>query len=164
VFRAFPLHPETPDAGLTLEALFAGRSIDIPAAQQRMARLMQDENLPYGERTMTYNSRLAQELAAWAGTQPGGAAIHDALFRAYFVAGKNLSDRDELLAITSQVGLSTEQALEVLTTRSYREAVDQDWQRSRDLGITGVPTFICNGQGLVGAQPYEALEQLVTTA
>ena len=164
MFRAFPLHPETPDSGLTLEELFAGRNIDIPAAQQRMARLMQEEGLPYGERTMTYNSRLAQELAAWAVTQTTGAEIHNALFQAYFVEGKNLADANELLAVAAHVGLSNDAAREVLTTRSFREAVDQDWQRSRDLGITGVPTYICNGQGIVGAQPYEALEQLVTTA
>ena len=33
---AFPLHPETPEEGLTLEALFAGRDIDIPAALDRL--------------------------------------------------------------------------------------------------------------------------------
>ena len=46
-FRHFPLHPETPDAGLTLEDLFAGRNIDIPAAQVRMSQLMAAEGLPY---------------------------------------------------------------------------------------------------------------------
>ena len=61
-YRHFPLHPDTPADGLTLEQLFAGRDIDIRAAQARMTRLMAEEGLPYGTRTMTYNSRLAQEL------------------------------------------------------------------------------------------------------
>jgi predicted DsbA family dithiol-disulfide isomerase len=30
-------------------------------------------------------------------------------------------------------------------------------------GVTGVPTFVAGGQGVVGAQPYEALEQLILT-
>ena len=64
-FTHFPLHPDTPVEGLTLEQLFAGRNIDIPAAKARMVRLMADEGLDYGDRTMTYNSRLAQELAKW---------------------------------------------------------------------------------------------------
>ncbi|MGH8722840.1 MAG: DsbA family protein, partial [Burkholderiales bacterium] len=34
-------------------------------------------------------------------------------------------------------------------------------QKSRAYGITGVPTFVAGGHGVVGAQPYEALEQLV---
>lgn len=125
---------------------------------------MQAEGLPYGERSMTYNSRLAQELAAWAVTLPQGDAIHNALFQAYFVDGVNLADPDELLAIATRRGLPTDEAVEVITTRSFREAVERDWQRSRDLGITGVPTFVYNGRQLVGAQPYEALEQLVMTA
>lgn len=129
-----------------------------------MARLMREEGLPYGNRAMTYNSRLAQEVAAWAATQSGEAAIHDTLFKAYFVEGRNLADREELIAIAAGAGLSAEEAKEVIVTRSFREVVDEDWQRSRDLGITGVPTYICSGKGVVGAQPYEALAQLVTTA
>ena len=62
----FPLHPDTPQEGMTLQDLFAGRSFDIAAAQSRLQGVMQQEGLPFGERTMTYNSRLAQELATWA--------------------------------------------------------------------------------------------------
>ena len=44
---------------------------------------------------------------------------------------------------------------------TLREAVDADWKRSRELGITGVPTFVLGGRGLVGAQPYAQLEAFV---
>src|SRR5437763_1223454 len=76
----FPLHPETPAEGKSLQELFAGRGYDIPKLQAQMRARMQAEGLPYGDRKMTYNSRLAQELGKWADTQPGGEAIHDALF------------------------------------------------------------------------------------
>lgn len=160
-FRHFPLHPETPEAGLTLEQLFAGRNIDIAAAQRRMTMLMAEEGLAYGTRTMTYNSRLAQELAAWAVTQPSGARIHDALFRAYFEEGVNLAKSDNLVDIAQRLGLDAARATEVLETRSFREVVDEDWQRSRALLVTGVPTFVCGQAIAVGAQPYDVLEQLV---
>ncbi len=160
-YTHFPLHPDTPEEGLTLEQLFAGRDIDIPAAKARMARLMADEGLDYGDRTMTYNSRLAQELAKWAETQPGGDAIHDALFRAYFVDGLNIALADTLVKIAEQVGLHIDEAREVLDSRRFKEAVDADWQRSSELGVTGVPTFVADNQVVVGAQPYEALAKLV---
>ena len=51
----FPLHPETPDEGQTLEELFAGRDYDIDAAYRRMKGLMDAEGLDYGQRTHTYN-------------------------------------------------------------------------------------------------------------
>jgi predicted DsbA family dithiol-disulfide isomerase len=157
----FPLHPETPAEGRSLKELFAGRNYDIEARQREMRERMAAEGLPYGNRTMTYNSRLAQELGKWADTQPGGEKIHDALFHAYFVDGKNIGDAEVLLQIARDLGLNEAQAREVLEKRTFKGAVDQDWAKSRAYGITGVPTFVAGGYGVVGAQPYEALVRLV---
>ena len=160
----FPLHPDTPVEGLTLEQLFAGRNIDIPATKARMTGLMADECLDYGDRTMTYNSRLAQELAKWAETQPGGDAIHEALFRAYFVDGLNIALADTLAGVAEQVGLPKDESRDVLDSRRGKDAVDADWKRSRELGVTGVPAFVVGDRAVVGAQPYKMLEALVVEA
>lgn len=160
----FPLHPDTPSEGRTLEELFAGRGMDVAAMQAQMRERMEAEGLPYGTRSHTYNSRLAQELGAWADTQPGGEAIHDALYRAYFVDARNIGDVEVLVEIAGSVGLDTDAARAVLESRSHSSAVDGDWQKSRELGVTGVPTFVAGGYGVVGAQPYEMLERLVTEA
>ena len=58
----FPLHPETPLEGRSMAEVYAGRNIDPEAMYQRMKGLMDAEGLPYGRRTHSYNSRLAQEL------------------------------------------------------------------------------------------------------
>jgi len=160
----FPLHPETPMEGKSLADLFAGRGMDLDAMFARMKGLMDEEGLDYGQRTHTYNSRFAQELGKWAETQDGGEAIHDAMNRAYFVDGKNIADGDVLLDIVESVGLSREGATEVLQNRTFKDAVDEDWSKSHAYGVTGVPTFVAAGQGVVGAQQYEALEQLMAAA
>jgi predicted DsbA family dithiol-disulfide isomerase len=160
----FPLHPETPAEGRALADLFAGRNVDRKAMHAQMEARMDAEGLPYGERTMTYNSRLAQELGKWADTQPGGEAIHDALFRAYFVEARDISQPAVLLDIVQHVGLSVDGAREVLEQRTFKDAVDADWELSRRHRVTGVPTFVAGRYGVVGAQPYEALEQLVRKA
>lgn len=157
----FPLHPETPPEGKSLEDLFRGRNVDRKAMHAQMKARMDAEGLPYGERTHTYNSRLAQELGKWADTQPGGEAFHDAMFRAYFVEARDISQPAVLLEIAAQVGLPIEAAREVIEKRTFKEAVDRDWELSRRYGITGVPTFVMGDRGVVGAQPYEVLEQLV---
>ena len=158
----FPLHPETPAEGRALADLFAGRSPEQRKAMHAsMKERMDAEGLPYGERTMTYNSRLSQELGKWADTQPGGEALHDALFRAYFVEARDISKIDVLLEIAGQVGLPVDAAREVLEKRTFKEAIDADWKLSRQYGITGVPTFVIGRRGVVGAQPYEVLERLV---
>ena len=160
----FPLHPETPAAGRSLAELYAGRNLDPEAMYRRMKGLMDAEGLPYGRRTHTYNSRLAQELGKWADTRPGGDAIHDALYRAYFVEARNIGDPDVLVAIAQSVGLPAEAAGTVLAERRFKGAVDADWAKSRAYGVTGVPTFVAARHGVVGAQPYEALEALLVKA
>lgn len=160
----FPLHPETPAEGQSLDDLFRGRNVDRKAMHAQMKERMDAEGLPYGERSMTYNSRIAQELGKWADTQPGGEAIHDALFRAYFVEARDISQPDVLLEIVKAVGLPVDAARQVIEQRTFKEAVDADWTLSREYGITGVPTFVAGRYGVVGAQPYEALEALVKKA
>ena len=157
----FPLHPDTPAEGMSLEELFRGRNVDMQAAQTRLQALMEAEGLPYRPRTHTYNSRLAQEVAKWAETKPGGEAVHDALFKAYFVDGRNIGDSAVLVDVARSVGLPADEAAEALRERRYRTAVDADWAKSREYGVTGVPTFVSGGRGVVGAQPYETLVQFL---
>jgi predicted DsbA family dithiol-disulfide isomerase len=164
-WRAFPLHPETPPEGRALADLFARRSpAERAAMHAQMKARMTAEGLPYGDRTMTYNSRLAQELGKWADAEVGGEALHDALFRAYFVDARDISQPDVLLDVVEQSGLSRDAAREVLEKRTFSDAVDADWDLARQYGITAVPTFVAGRHGVVGAQPYEALEQLVDRA
>lgn len=160
----FPLHPETPAEGRSMAELYAGRNVDPEAMYARMKGLMDAEGLPYGRRTHSYNSRLAQELGKWADTQPCGEAIHDALYRAYFVDSRNIGDPEILVEITQSVGLPGEEARAVLSERRFKDAVDADWAKSHAYGVTGVPTFVAARYGVVGAQPYEVLEQLLDKA
>jgi len=160
----FPLHPDTPAEGRSMAEFYASRNIDPEAAYQRMKGLMDAEGLPYGRRTHTYNSRLAQELGKWADTQPGGAALHDALYKAYFVEARNIGDPDVLVEIAASVGLPGDEARTVLAERRFKDAVDADWAKSHAYGVTGVPTFVAARHGVVGAQPYEVLEQLLDKA
>ncbi|HHZ77517.1 MAG TPA: hypothetical protein EYN57_00890 [Candidatus Lambdaproteobacteria bacterium] len=157
----FPLHPETPDSGISLEELFRGRGYDIEAMKQRMSGLMAEENLPFGNRTHTYNSRLAQELSKWGDSFPEGDALNRKLFEAYFAEGRNLAESDVLLAVAEAAGLSREAAEDVIRKRLFRNAVDADWRRAHEFGVTGVPTFVSGNRRLVGAQPYDALDQLI---
>jgi len=136
-----------------------------PARAARMKALADGEGLPYNsERNMSYNSRLAQELAKWAESKGKGYEIHDPLFRAYFVGVKNIARPEILLEVADRLGLPRDEAMEALESRSFKEAVDEDWRRCAKLGVNAVPTFLAGRYALVGAHPYEELERLVQRA
>ena len=157
----FPLHPETPDEGGTLQEMFRCGPDEIKAKNTQMKGLMVAEGLPYNDRSHTYNSRLAQEIGTWAETQDGGESIHDNFFEAYFVHGRNVGDLEVIIDVVKSAELDEQEARAVLSERRFKDAVDADWAKSHSYGVTGVPTIVCNGHSLVGAQPYEGLEQLM---
>jgi predicted DsbA family dithiol-disulfide isomerase len=163
-WTAFPLHPETPENGQTLEQLFAGQAVDLDQLMVRLKQAAQEAGVPFSDRTMTYNSRLAQELAKWAEHQDQGDEFHCAVFRAYFAQGTNIGKVQELLDLVRSLGLSEAEAERVLRERTFKDAVDLDWARSRELGIRAVPTFVLGREFLVGAQPYKKLTALMDTA
>jgi predicted DsbA family dithiol-disulfide isomerase len=158
---AFPLHPETPPQGRALEDLFAGRKIDIPQMLAHLQQVARELGLPFGDRKMTFNSRLAQELGKWAQELEKGDAFHSAVFRAYFADGLNIANVDILADIAGSVGLDAREARDTIAGRKFKDAVDKDWSRAYESRVTAVPTFLMNGQTLVGAQRSNVLANFV---
>jgi len=117
--------------------------------------------LPFGDRTMTFNSRLAQELAEWAANEGRENDFHRAVYRAYFSDGLNIGDSAVLVKLAEAAGLPGDGARQVIESRTYRQAVDRDWDRAVRLGVTAVPTFMVRGKTLVGAQPTAVLERFL---
>ncbi len=129
-----------------------------------LQKVAADLGLPWGMRLKTYNSRRAQELGKWAEALGQGDEFHLAVFQAFFVDGRNIADIAVLKEIAGTIGLDGQMAEQVLAERTFKAAVDRDWEYARTCGITAVPTFMVAGRKVVGAQPYQALKDLVTAA
>jgi predicted DsbA family dithiol-disulfide isomerase len=160
-WTVFPLHPDTPEEGMELAELFAGREAMIREMQARLRKLAMSEGLPLVERSRTSNSRRAQELGKWAEAQGMGDLFRKAVYQAYFAEGRNIAQVDELVRIVESVKLSGDEAQAVLAAGSYSAAVDADWQRAGKQGITAVPTHLCAGKRLEGFAPYADFVRLV---
>lgn len=119
------------------------------------------EGLEYGDRTHTYNSRLAQELAVWGDGLGVTDDLHDALYRAYFVDARNIGEPEVLVELAASVGLDADEARTVLEERRFSATIDEHWRRALEMGVRGVPTFVAGGYGVVGAQSYETLVTLM---
>jgi predicted DsbA family dithiol-disulfide isomerase len=160
-WTAFPLHPETPDEGRRLDDLFASSPGYIQSMWPRLqaAGLSVGINLP--DRTYTYNSRRAHELAKWAEQQDCGPAFHKAVYTAFFHEGRNIALPSVLEQIVSGIGLDADSVVDVLESGTFSEAVDRDWQHCQELGIRSVPTFMSEEKTIVGFSSEEELLRLI---
>ena len=160
-WTVFPLHPETPEQGIELTELFAGKEEQIRTMQARLVQQAALEGVLLRERDRTYNSLRAQELGKWAEQEGWGDLFRRAVYHAYFVEGINIALVDELVQIAQSVRLSGDEARRVLEEKRYIEAVNADWQRASILGVTAVPTHIFGGKRLVGFDSYDEFIRLI---
>jgi predicted DsbA family dithiol-disulfide isomerase len=160
IFR-FPSR-DIPPEGLDMAEMLKDKGISVKDAMNTMKFQAETLKMPFGMHTMVYDSRLAQELSKWAEEKGLGHEFHAEVFRAYFVDGKNISDPDILAKTAEAVGLGGQEAKEVLKNRSFKEAVDRDWEYSRDQRIMAIPTYKNQERRMVGAKSYESLASLVT--
>ncbi len=138
-----------------------GVTVDVQKITDKLKTTAEKLGLEFGSRTMTYNSRLAQETGLWAETEGKGHQFHIKAFRTYFVHGLNIGNHDVLMNLIESCGLDPVKGMEVIKNRLFSNAVDADWNLSRTRGVTAVPTFFVGHARLVGAQPYDALKKLV---
>jgi len=107
----------------------------------------------------------SHRLMRFAGEQSRQDETLEAIFRAYFVEGRNIGDRAVLADIAEDAGLDRTEAADYLAGDVDAEAVLGEDALARRAGINGVPCFIFNGRfALSGAQEPEAFFQLFDLA
>jgi predicted DsbA family dithiol-disulfide isomerase len=106
----------------------------------------------------TRRSHLLIGHAARSGLQ---AAVKDRIMRAYFEEGCDVGDTEELVRLAAEVGLAERAARSALVLRSGQDGVIAAERHAGVLGITGVPTFVFDGQYTVsGAQDVGTLARI----
>jgi predicted DsbA family dithiol-disulfide isomerase len=116
----------------------------------------------------TPNTLDAHRLIWLAGKQGVQDAVVEALFRAYFTDGRDISNRQTLIDVVAEAGLQREQAEGVLKSDDGMVAIKEADELSRQFRVEGVPFFIIDGKvTLSGAQHPDAFvaafKQVVAT-
>jgi predicted DsbA family dithiol-disulfide isomerase len=107
----------------------------------------------------TFDGHRLIHLAAEHGLQD---AMKERLLRAYFGEGELMSDRDTLVRLATEVGLSEDEVRDMLAGDRFAEEVREDERTAARFGISAVPTFVVDRSlGASGAHPPEALLQLL---
>jgi protein-disulfide isomerase len=90
--------------------------------------------------------------------------FHEALYADQPSPNSGTITEDFLADIAEDIGLDVDQFREDLGSDTVADAVATDFSEGQSIGVTGTPTFVINGQPIVGAQPTEVFEQAVEQA
>ena len=72
--------------------------------------------------------------------------------------------REKLVELARESGLDAQRFESDLASGEYERAVAEDFQEGQQIGISGTPTFVINGEVLAGAQPLEVFEDAIERA
>lgn len=166
-WKPFQLNPQLPAEGMSrqeyvVQKFGAARAKDIYA---RVAGVGMEYGIAFAfdkiarqPNTVAAHSLIA--LAGAAGQTIDGlqSRVKEAFLQAYFLKGVDLTKPENLVAIATAAGLDRSAVEQCLADPKSRQAVEQEDQRARAIGVEGVPFFIFNGKLAVsGAQGPAAL-------
>ena len=161
IWRAFQLNPELPLEGVErseyLARKFGSRTQDIYARVTAVGRSV-GIDFAFERIVRQPNTAPAHQLIALAQAQGRQDQMVEALFRAYFLEGVDLTRTPNLLTLAGQAGLDRDEARTWLEDDAQWQAVQAADRQARALGVSGVPFFIFDQRlGVSGAQEPEVL-------
>lgn len=173
LFRPYELDPTIPAEGVDYKAYMSGR-VSSPEGKERMAVMRkalveygEAEGIPYRFDAITHrpNSFDAHRLVRWAQGQDKGAAAKEALFKAYFEDARDIGNHEVLIDVARQIDLEADIVADLLKAGADSEAVRAEAETFRQMGISGVPTYIANRRVAVqGAESAEKLAKFIRHA
>lgn len=158
-WRAFEIHPDTPKDGVAINDYFRGYNMD--AAKNYLESFGKDVEMKMSNVTLA-NSHMSLKANEFANKHNKQDEFLMANFKAYFEDGKNIGTMEVVLKIGESVGLDEKKLKAYLESEEAEQAIEASSNEARELGITGVPTFIIGDKMIVGAQSYKVLKESIT--
>ena len=166
-WRIFQLNPDMAPEGMDrreyLETKFGGpdRAKEVYARVEQAASEA-GLDVHFDKIPRTPNTMDAHRLIRWSSTTGHQQVLVQELFERYFEKGQDISDHDVLLEVAEQVGMEREIVAKLLEGDADRDALAEEDQTARQMGVTGVPCFIVGGRYVLqGAQPPEVWAKVI---
>jgi predicted DsbA family dithiol-disulfide isomerase len=161
-YYPFELNPTAPVSGVDnkqhLIEKFGGEAA-YAQLTGNVSRVAASEGLNFNfeKQKISPNTRNAHRLLLLAREYGKQLELAEALFKAYFTDGVDLSKNDNLQAVANSVGLPDEKVKIFLESDTGLTEVAAAENELQTMGITGVPFYIINDKyGVSGAQPTSA--------
>lgn len=116
-------------------------------------------NFNYGGAVPT-NTFDAHRLAKFADAQ-GIDGMHERLMQAYFCDNVNIANRNVLLGIAQEMGLSYAATDLMFLNNKFAQAVRDDERQAQLLDIHSIPCFVVDGNHFVGTGSLAALKSFL---
>jgi predicted DsbA family dithiol-disulfide isomerase len=166
VWHAFELDPAAPperDPSVSHAARLAkkyGISLEQARANsERLSQVTRAEGITFDfEHIRSGNTFDAHRLVHLGHERGRQDAVKERLLKAYLEEGALMSDPATLVRLAGEAGLDEGEAADVLASDLFGDAVREDENQARELGISGVPCFVLDGRFAVsGAQSAQIL-------
>ncbi|HEY2134231.1 MAG TPA: DsbA family oxidoreductase, partial [Acetobacteraceae bacterium] len=162
-WNPFQLNPDMPKEGRDRAAYRAwkfGSAEKAAALDQRITEAAANAGLAFRTDLMTRtpNTIDAHRLIWLAGQNGAQDAAMEAVFRAYFIAGRDIGDHAVLADCAAEAGLPRQDVLDFLAGDVAEKEMRAGDLAAREAGVSGVPSFFLDGYSLFsGAMPAETI-------
>ncbi|OBZ94232.1 DSBA oxidoreductase [Pararhizobium polonicum] len=164
-WRPYQLNPDLPPEGVDHKAHLAaklGSQAAVDRAHEMLTGLGQQDGIAFNFDAVKIspNTLDAHRLIRWALTDGPAtqSRVTALLFKANFEEGRNVGDHAVLLDIATEAGLDRAVIAALLASDADKDAVSEEIEMARGMGVTGVPCFIIDSQyAVMGAQSVEVL-------
>ena len=106
-------------------------------------------------------SNWAAEAAECAADQNKFWEYHDKLYDSQSGENQGAFNKDNLKKFAEDMGLDTSAFNECLDSGKYTQLIRDESSMASSIGVRSTPTFLINGQAVVGAQPFEIFQQTI---
>lgn len=165
-YHPFQLNPDAPKTGIPKREYYAAKfgADKVDAIFARMDAVGAEEGIRFNNDAKTGNTVDSHRVIEFAGMKYGEEVqgrVVEALFRAYFEEGADVTNHQALKEAAMKGGLDAEELDKVLKSDEQGDVVRREAEEARKNGISGVPYSVINDMFAVeGAQEPRAFEQL----
>lgn len=163
----YQLHPDAPAGGIDLPAMLRERYGADPAtmfARVEEAAAGAGITLDLAAQPRAYDTAAAHTLLRHAEEKGTQRALVDALFVAYFIEARDISDADVLADVAQRHGFTREEARRLVVDEDELAYTRHESRAAATDGVRGVPLFIFNDKlAISGAQPAEAFRRAIAS-
>ena len=162
-WMSFEIHPDIHAGGVeTIPYLESLGYTNVPILYEGIRQRAREMGVTIGEVPRKYNTHLSLLLTEYAKEQGKVIEYNQAVFKAFWTDGRDISDATVLEQLMTEIGLDFSAAKVGLENGEYDRRFAEQKDLARQLGITAIPAFIFDQRYLIsGAQPVEIFRQVL---